>query len=345
MVESGMQATNMKLEKIISMVGGDGEFSYQRMGVLQAYAIRRLQPLMAEAVKQISLPEQEAKNAKDLAGSVTGADVGRASSYFSAMTGGSFYNRLLPKGSIHFAISTFSLQWLSQIPATVTNPSSPLYNKGRPWILGSHPTIAQEFAQQSMLDLDTFLDSRAAEMAPGGIVFAYFVSRQDPANPQNQTNPESRHRYFAGHDFENAWNDLIDEGVITAETRDTFNLPIYCRSKEEVEASVIKCGAFDVQYLQSLDDDNLCPEDELMHMLQFPQSFATFFSAWMRALFGPVMEAHMGQHNTDEFFIRHQRRIAARATSLLSDPKAQQEYKILSMSLLLVVLKRKLPSN
>jgi hypothetical protein len=62
----------------------------------------------------------------------------------------------------------------------VTNPSSPLYNKGRPWILGSHPTIAREFAQQSMLDLDNFLDSRAAEMAPGGILFAYFVSRQDP---------------------------------------------------------------------------------------------------------------------------------------------------------------------
>ncbi|KAH9549923.1 hypothetical protein CY35_10G045000 [Sphagnum magellanicum] len=386
-------------KQVISMVGGDGEFSYQRMAVLQAYAMRRLEPFMAEAVKQISLPEQgplriadfgcstgrnsinyinfivncvadryvdkagekndhvtcmpemlvsfidlpgndfnsliqllasEAKNAKDLAGSVNGADIGRASSYFSAMTAGSFYNRLLPKDSIHFAISIFSLHWLSQIPATVTNPTSPLYNKGRSWILGSHPTIARD---------------RAAEMAPGGIVFAFFLSRQDPANPQNQTNPECRHRYFAGHDFENAWNDLIDDGAITAETRDTFNLPIYCRSKEEVEASVIKCGAFDIQYLQSSDDENTCPEDELMHMLQFPQSFATFFSAWFKALFGPIMEAHMGQHNTDEFFIRHQRRIAARATSLLSDPKAQQEYKIFSMNLLLVVLKRKVRST
>ncbi|CAK9194471.1 unnamed protein product [Sphagnum troendelagicum] len=404
----------MKLEKMISMVGGDGEFSYQRMGVIQANGIRRLEPLMAEAVKQISLPEQgplriadfgcstgrnsinymnfivkcvadryvdtagenkghvtcmpemlvsfidlpgndfnnliqllasEATNAKDLAGSVTGADVGRASSYFSAITAGSFYNRLLPKESIHFAISTFSLHWLSQIPATVTNPSSPLYNKGRCWILGSHPTIAREFAHQSMLDLDNFLDSRAAEMAPGGIVFAYFVSRQDPVNPENQVNPECRHRHTAGHDFENAWNDLIHDGVITAETRDTFNFPLYCRSKEEVEASVIKCGAFDVQYLQSLDDENLCPEDELMHMLQFPQSFATFFSAWVRAGLAPMMEAHMGQHNTDEFFIRYQRRIAARATSLLSDPKAQQEYKIFSRSLLLVILKRKVPST
>ncbi len=93
----------------------------------------------------------------------------------------------------------------------MTNPSSPLYNKGRSSNRGSHPSIAKEFAQQSMLDLDNFLDSRAAEMAPGGIVFAYFLSRQDPANPENQTNPECGHRNFPGHDFKNAWNDLIDD--------------------------------------------------------------------------------------------------------------------------------------
>jgi hypothetical protein len=195
MVEWGTQVTDMKPEKMICMVGGDGEFSYQRMGVLQAYAIRRLEPLMAEAVKQISLPEQgplhiadfgcstgrnsinyinfivncvadryvdkagennghvtcmpemlvsfidlpgndfnnliqllasEAKTAKVLAGSVNGADVRRARSYFSAITAGSFYNRLLPKESMHFAISTFSLHWLSQVNCLVFNYSTNL---------------------------------------------------------------------------------------------------------------------------------------------------------------------------------------------------------------------------
>jgi hypothetical protein len=133
--------------------------------------------------------------------------------------------------------------------------------------------------------------------------------------------------------------------VIITETRDTFNLRTYARSKEEVEAAIIKCGAFDIQYLQSPVDEDLCPEDELMHMLQFPKSFATFLSAWVRAMNGPSIEAHMGRHNTDEFFIRHQRRITARATSLLSDPKAQQEYKIFRGTFLHVVLKRKVFST
>jgi gibberellin A4 carboxyl methyltransferase len=193
--------------QVISMVGGDGEFSYQRMGVLQENAIRRLEPLMAEAVKQISLPQQgplhiadfgtstgrnsinyinfilkcvadryvhkagennghatcmpemlvsfidlpgndfnnliqllasEAKNAKDLAGSLNSANVGRASTYFSAITAGSFYNRLLPKESLHFALSTFSLHWLSQVNRLLFNYSTNLIS-----IFGSSRLLAQ----------------------------------------------------------------------------------------------------------------------------------------------------------------------------------------------------------
>jgi hypothetical protein len=96
-----------------------------------------------------------------------------------------------------------------QIPAAVTDLSSPIYNKGRCWILGGEPAIAQQFAQQSDRDWHNFLNSRAAEMVPGGIVFAYLLSRQDPVHPENQTNLERRHRYVAGPDFENTWNDLI----------------------------------------------------------------------------------------------------------------------------------------
>jgi hypothetical protein len=129
--------------------------------------------------------------------------------------------------------------------------------------------------------------------------------------------------------------------VITTEIRDTYNLPGYFRSKEEVEAAIIKWGAFDIQYLQSPVDENLCPDDELMHMLQFPKSFATFLSAWVRAMIGPSIEAHMGRHSTDELFIRYQRRITTHATSLLSHTKAQQEHKIFGTTFLLVVLKRK----
>jgi gibberellin A4 carboxyl methyltransferase len=172
------------MEKTFSMMGGDGEFSYEQMSVIQAYTNRKLEPLLVEAVKHLSLPEHgplhiadfgcstgknsitcinfivksiteryakaagetsghdttcmpemlvffidlpvndfnhliqqlasKAKNGGDSIG-VDGPDVGKVNNYFSAAMGGSFYNRLLPKESMHFAISTWSLHWMSQV--------------------------------------------------------------------------------------------------------------------------------------------------------------------------------------------------------------------------------------
>jgi hypothetical protein len=50
--------SNKKLEKVISMSGGNGKFSYQRMSSVQAYAIKSLEPSLAEAVKRMKLPTQ-----------------------------------------------------------------------------------------------------------------------------------------------------------------------------------------------------------------------------------------------------------------------------------------------
>jgi hypothetical protein len=171
------------MEKMISMVGGDGEFSYQRMGVIQGYTIKKLEPVLVEAIKHMSLPEHGALHIADLGCStgrnsisyvnlivkciterytkaadetsghvttcmpemlvsfvdlpandfnnliqllaskaehdnnsigVNGVDVRRAN-YFSTTMGGSFYNRLLPKESMHFVISTWAVQWMSQV--------------------------------------------------------------------------------------------------------------------------------------------------------------------------------------------------------------------------------------
>jgi hypothetical protein len=131
------------------------------------------------------------------------------------------------------------------------------------------------------------------------------------------------------------------QGVITAETREAFSLPIYCLSKEEVESAVAKCGAFDMQFVEWSDDSDLFPEHERLRLLQYPYKFATFYSAWVRAMVSPIMEAHMDLQATNEWFVLHERRMVARATFLLSNPKGQQEYKFLSATFLLVVLKRK----
>ncbi|KAH9562971.1 hypothetical protein CY35_05G100500 [Sphagnum magellanicum] len=51
-------SSNKKLEKVISMTGGNGKFSNQRMSSVQAYAIKSLEPSLADAVKRMKLPIQ-----------------------------------------------------------------------------------------------------------------------------------------------------------------------------------------------------------------------------------------------------------------------------------------------
>ena len=77
--------------------------------------------------------------------------------------------------------------------------------------MGGKPAIAWAFAEQSKVDFQKFLHSRAAELAPGGILQSFLCGRSDLADPTNQTIPERWDRYQFGPDFENAWEDLIAE--------------------------------------------------------------------------------------------------------------------------------------
>lgn len=166
----------------MSMNGGDGECSYNRMSVVQEYALHGLQPFFSEAVHQMTLPHQPqhqndqnelhevipclrladfgsstGRNAfiymeflvsrirqeykhrnlhmpevqvffNDLPGndfnSMFGmlppikhedGESGRIRDYFAAGVPGSFYGRLFPKESLHFAVSLHCLHWISQV--------------------------------------------------------------------------------------------------------------------------------------------------------------------------------------------------------------------------------------
>jgi len=102
-----------------------------------------------------------------------------------------------------------------QIPTEVTDPESPLYNRGSCWIMGGKLSIAQAYSEQSKSDFQKFLHCRQVELAPGGILYCYMSGRTDFPDPTNQTKPERRHRFLAGPDFEDTWEDLIAEVSIT----------------------------------------------------------------------------------------------------------------------------------
>ncbi|KAG0593499.1 hypothetical protein KC19_1G334900 [Ceratodon purpureus] len=139
---------------------------------------------------------------------------GETRPFFSAAVAGSFHDRLFPKGSLHIAISTWSVQWMSKIPEAVRDVSSPAYNKGRVWVDGGSPVVAEAYAQVHRQDLLSFFAHRAYELAPGGLLFVTCPCRAEPGRPEAQTRGEfQKASPFSGM-LEDSWAELVAEVTI-----------------------------------------------------------------------------------------------------------------------------------
>lgn len=78
---------------------------------------------------------------------------------FASAIGHSFYERLLPAGSLTFGWSAFALHWMSALPVALG---------AHIWPVSAAPDEAQALAEVAAADWRNFLAHRAEELAPGG---------------------------------------------------------------------------------------------------------------------------------------------------------------------------------
>ncbi|KAL7120816.1 hypothetical protein ACP275_02G145500 [Erythranthe tilingii] len=95
-------------------------------------------------------------------------------------TPGSFYGILFPNNSLHFAYSSYSLHWLSQIPQGLekTNKENICIATTRP------PQVFEAYSNQFERDFTTFLKLRGEEIRGGGRMVLGFIGRSvaDPTS-------------------------------------------------------------------------------------------------------------------------------------------------------------------
>lgn len=77
---------------------------------------------------------------------------------FPNAIGRSFYENVLPPGSVHLGWSSFAAMWLSRIPASIPGHFISVRSTG---------AVRVEFDRQSALDWESFLSLRAKELRPG----------------------------------------------------------------------------------------------------------------------------------------------------------------------------------
>ncbi|XP_077241200.1 gibberellic acid methyltransferase 2-like [Tasmannia lanceolata] len=228
--------------------------------------------------------------------------------YYAAGVPGSFYNRLFPKGKLHIAVSLSALHWLSKIPEAVLDKRSPAWNKGRAWIDGAKKEVVEAYAKQSEEDLKAFLRCRREEIVEGGMLFILMAGRPGSERPENQLgDPDSRAKHPFTSSMDQAWEDLLNEGLMDEEKRDTFNIPAYMRNIDEVKEAFDQCTGFEIQTLeyQRIVEHSKEKQEEC---IRDPDSYGRAKANLARATLKPIVEAHLGPTLSEELFKRFEKR-------------------------------------
>ncbi|GLJ28206.1 hypothetical protein SUGI_0554030 [Cryptomeria japonica] len=227
-------------------------------------------------------------------------------SYIAAGVCGSHFRRLLPRKSLHFCHSSTSLHWLSQVPESVQQRSSP-----RVYVSGDcEASVGAAYLQQFDKDFTAFLKARAEEIVDGGYMFVSLPGRNEGTHIMEEQGPCG----FVARQIECAFEELVNEGIVEKEKWETFKIPFFGPNSDEVERIVKKEGSFVVKLVKTLEGIHAyC-------MTDFERGEANIFGRLIannyRAALENIVEAHLGcKRSTEELFLR----IGKRASILVDE--------------------------
>jgi hypothetical protein len=252
----------------------------------------------------------------------------RADNFFAAGVPGSFFGRLFPPSSVHLVYSSICLHWMSNVPEAVVDVDSPSYNTFNPWITGASTAVSTSYREQSSRDLQNFLVCRAAEMVSGGALFCSFIGRStaDPTAPTYDL-----FTVFL-RDLVEIWSDLLAEGLVTKEQLDTFNIPLYVRSIEELNEDIASCDSlFSVQTVQ-VQKIEMSAHD--VFAASGVKPLASKMRCMMSSLANSLFEAHFGKALSEIVWQRYE---VLAEDRLRTDP----QYQLVRNSIAFVSLTRK----
>ncbi|XP_028783723.1 probable S-adenosylmethionine-dependent methyltransferase At5g37990 [Neltuma alba] len=227
--------------------------------------------------------------------------------YYAAAVPGSFHGRLFPESSIHVFNSTYALHWLSRVPKDIVDKNSPAYNKGKIYYTNEEKEVAEAYSAQFERDLESFLNSRALELVPGGIMTLTIFC----------VPPDSKNGFeVLVNVMGDVLVDMANKGLISHEMVDSFNIPIYTPASEEVRVLIEKNGKFKIE------------KSELLFRLfgdVNQQPNAQTICTQMRAVWEGLFKKHFEQDDVvDEIFIQYEKKLAETTLFPFSKPSYKQ---------------------
>jgi hypothetical protein len=145
---------------------------------------------------------------------------------FPAAIGRSFYENVLPPGSVHLGWSSYAAVWLSRIPTLIPGHFFSALSTGR---------VRAEFDRQGTQDWEAFLSLRARELRPGGRLVVVLPALADDGSSGFQ------HLFDEAN---TALQEMVADGTISADERSRMVLGAYPRRKRDLLAPFAANGEF-----------------------------------------------------------------------------------------------------
>jgi S-adenosylmethionine-dependent carboxyl methyltransferase len=193
---------------------------------------------------------------------------------FPAAVGKSFYDQVLPAGSVDLGWSSYAAVWMSRVPGRVP---------GHFIAFRSTPATIAEFSRQAAHDWEVFLTLRARELRPGGRLIVVLPARDE----SGATGFEA----LADH-ANDVLGEMVAEGQVRAEERERMALASYPRRKSELLAPFAATGEF--QQLTTEDCEISVLKDAVWADYERdgdPEALATKHALFFRSIFVPSLAA------------------------------------------------------
>ncbi|TVT98915.1 hypothetical protein EJB05_55728, partial [Eragrostis curvula] len=201
---------------------------------------------------------------------------------------GSFYGRLFLSRSVHLVCSFNSLHWLSQVPPGLSDETNTPLNKGKMFISStSPPAVPTAYLKQFQRDFGLFLQSRAAEIVPGGTMVLSMLGRKN----RGYTDVETTILWDL---LSESLSALVSQGLVDQEKVDAYNAPFYAPSPQEIEEEVRREGSFSLDCVQTLEMNLSVTGDA--------KRDGTMLSMVIRAVQEPMLSHQFGPGIMDALF-------------------------------------------
>ena len=216
----------------------------------------------------------------------------------------SFHKQIVPAGSLDLGFSATASHYIAEVPQTIPDHLHMACSSG---------PVRDAFRAQGAKDWTNFLQMRAAELRPGGIVALFNFGIDEKGQFLGNTGGVSMHDTFA-----RLWQEMVDDGKITQAEFKATNFPQVYRTVDEFRAP-IDDGAVEL-ILEHIETRVVpCPFAQAFQhhgdAARFAKDYVPTLRSWSEPVFvnglSPSRSSAERAALIDEFYGRYEAAVAA----------------------------------